>query len=75
MENDFDRIVHQVAKLDRHSRFLLAERIVRELGEQPEHRKAWGDEAERRADAYDNGEMKAIDAKETFEHVRKMIGK
>ncbi len=68
-------VTTEAEKLDRHSQFLLIEKLARQLGETSEHREAWLEESRRRAEAVDRGEMELRDASEVFARVRKMIGK
>lgn len=68
-------ITHEAEKLDPHSQFLLAERLVSKLGQTAEHRAAWSEESRNRADAFDRGEIDAVDANEAFQSLRTLIGK
>jgi|GEM_PF-5379072 hypothetical protein len=68
-------VTHEAEKLDEHSQFLLAERLARKLGQTVEHREAWSEESKRRAEAYDRGEIAAIDAQDVFKNIRNLIGK
>jgi hypothetical protein len=70
-----ERIASEAEKLDSHSQFLLAERLTRKLGQMAEHRTAWAEEAKQRFEAYERGEIKAIDAEEVFKNLRSLIGK
>ncbi len=68
-------VTQEAEKLDEHSQFLLAERLVQKLGQTAEHREAWSIESKRRADAHDRGEIEAIDAEDVFRNLRALIGK
>ncbi len=73
MQNEFERIAKEASALDRHSQFMLAERLMQNLREQPEHKEFWSREAKRRIEAYDRGEMDSIDGAEALSRVRKML--
>ena len=70
-----EKIAQEAEQLDRHEQFLLVERLARNLGPTKEHQEAWARESQRRADAFDRGEMEAYDASEVFKQIRKLIGK
>jgi hypothetical protein len=70
-----ERVTFEAEQLDPHSQFLLAERLTRKLGQTAEHRSAWAAEAKQRFEAYERGEIKAIDADEVFRNIRALIGK
>ncbi len=66
-------VTTEAEKLDRHSQFLLIEKLARQLGETSEHREAWLAESRKRADAVDRGEMETIPADEVFRQMRNLI--
>ena len=75
MDRDFETIAREAEQLDMPDRIKLAERLVENVIETSEHRKAWLAESKRRADAIDRGEMELHDASEVFARIRKIIGK
>ncbi len=70
-----EHVTAEAEKLDRHSQFILVERLARQLGRTTEHRDAWSEESKRRAESYDRGEIEAIDAEDVFKNLRNLIGK
>lgn len=75
MDRDFESVAHDAEQLSRHDQFLLVEQLSMRLGESPEHRDAWAEEAQRRAEAIERGEMKTIDAFEALRDLRTVIDK
>lgn len=75
MDRNFETIAHEAEQMAPHDQFLLAERLVRKLGETKEHRDAWAAESQRRADAIDRGEMETVDGSEALMRIRKIVGK
>jgi hypothetical protein len=70
-----EHVITEAEKLDRHSQFLLIEKLARQLGETSEHREAWSKESSRRIEAYKRGEIESYDASEVFQQMRSLIRK
>lgn len=64
---DIEAAALQLAAADRAH---LAERLLESLDEDDQILAAWIDEAERRADAFDRGEIGAIDAETSLTRLR-----
>jgi hypothetical protein len=73
MNTTLDSIVSEAEKLDRHSQYILVEKLMRHLGETSEHREAWSKESSRRIEAYKRGEIESYDASEVFQQMRNLI--
>lgn len=68
-----EHVTIEAEKLDRHSQFLLVEKLTRHLGETSEHREAWSKESSWRMDAYKRGDLEAYDASDVFQQMRDLI--
>ncbi|HEY3876445.1 MAG TPA: hypothetical protein VGM92_13300 [Candidatus Kapabacteria bacterium] len=75
MDRDFESIAREAEQLETHEQFLLTERLARHLGRTREHKEAWSNESQARAEAIDRGEMKTLDASETLKMVRSIVRK
>lgn len=60
----------EILNLPAADRSRLAERLLMSLEEDDEIMAAWGDEAERRADAFERGEIEAADFEEAMARAR-----
>jgi hypothetical protein len=67
---DIEAAALQLAASDRAH---LAERLLASLEEDDQVLAAWVEEAERRADAFDRGEMETVDADEALTRARARI--
>lgn len=68
---DIEAAALQLATADR---VHLAERLLASLAEDDEILAAWQEEAERRADAFERGEICAVDVDEAIVQTRARIG-
>ena len=68
-----EEIEAMVLQLPAADRSHLAERLLDSLSEDDEILNAWVGEAERRADAYDRGEMETVDFDESIARARARI--
>ncbi len=65
----------EALSLSRSERARLAGRLIASLDEDAEIEQAWIVEAERRLDAYRNGEIEAVSAEEALQEARRRIHK
>ncbi len=72
MDRDYESIASEAEQLSEPERRLLAERLMRSVKPSKAHMDAWAVESQRRAEAYDRGEMKAYDADEVMRELRKI---
>ncbi len=71
MATTTEDILQQLLSLPAETRARLAEQLLESLEPSDEKiRELWADEAERRLDAFERGEMKAIPAEEVFAKYR-----
>ena len=71
MATTTEDILQQLLSLPAETRARLAEQLLESLEPTDEKiRELWADEAERRLDAFERGEMKAIPAEEVFAKYR-----
>ncbi len=79
MSNDLDSIKEAALALDVKDRAELVDELVFSISGRAERFKPSLDsayeEAQRRADAYDRGELETVDGKEAMLRVRKLIGR
>ncbi|MDP4198570.1 MAG: addiction module protein [Bacteroidota bacterium] len=73
MDRDFESIAADAERLDTREQILLAQRLMRNAGPSHEHREAWLAESQRRAEAYDRGEMEAFDGDDVMRELHQLI--
>lgn len=69
-----EQLEAEVLNLPAADRSRLAERLLTSLEEDDEIMAAWTDEAERRADAFERGEIEAADFESSVAHQRRRPG-
>jgi putative addiction module component (TIGR02574 family) len=73
MVRPLDSITSKALELPEDQRITLANRILSSIA--PEHESEWDSEIQRRIEAYDNGETKAIPASEVFKKLDETLKK
>jgi putative addiction module component (TIGR02574 family) len=76
MATTSEDILRQLLSLPVETRAKLAEQLLESLEPPDErNRRLWAEEAERRIEAYDRGEIEAVDGEVVFERLRKKFPK
>ncbi len=68
--SNIEQLEAEILNLPAADRSRLAERLLMSLEEDDEIMAAWGDEAERRADAFERGEIGAADFEDVMARAR-----
>ena len=72
MDREFDRVVEEALALREDERHELVDRLNSSFNSENNTLKANLQEAKRRLDAYDRGEMESVDARDSMARVREL---